>query len=128
MALRSHHPEDVAAMKSALAAILEAAPGSSARERLAWLDTDDGKNHRHVLGLWDAHEDAALGRAWATRNPTLAAGYLEQVCDHELDQLRSLDDGSGDLDAAVHARAYYWYGFDLFDDVRDALLAGHWPH
>ena len=111
-----HHPDDLTAARDSIMAVLDDQFGDSevTARRLAWLDTDEGKNHRHILGLWDANEDEDYYDELAQRSPELMARYL----DGERTELGSLADLS-----EVKARAAYMYGFDLFDDMVEAMYA-----
>lgn len=108
-----HHADDLRDMRSAVTAVLEDQFGDDeiTKRRLDWLDTDEGKNHRHILGLWDGNEDAGYYDELYSRNPDTMQSYIDGISDptgnHELDK----------------ARAAYEYGFDLFDDVVAAMYA-----
>lgn len=103
----THHPNDIRDMRDCIAAVLEDRFGDDeiTARRLDWLDTDEGKNHRHILGLWDANEDADYFDELAARIPDTMQSYLTGI-----------SDPTGD-DEQDRARAAYEYGFDLFDDV-----------
>lgn len=104
----THHPTDLRDMRSCVLAVLDDrfGDGTVTAERLDWLDwldTDEGRNHRHILALWDANEDADYYEELHGRNPEVMDTYL------------TVAEGSyGERDKA---RAAYLYGFDLFDDV-----------
>lgn len=114
--LPPHHPDDLRDMRECILAVIEDQFGGYSREGLKWLDTDEGKNHRHILGLWDASEDADAFDELAKRNPERAAIELANV-----DMADAWDDM--DPDEWQKARANYWYTFDLFDDVVELMEA-----